>query len=242
MSDYPSLTEIKKSIKEVTCAVFMITFLVIGGIIYATGCNPHTNCYSSDKFTGVVAENIFESYDCTTETINGLTPYTSECVEYAATPSCRYSESDGCFGRNVYYKCVRYQSYTCFNRTIKIAYNGDKMCIVSEQRLITNTTDDLQNGSTTTIFIDDKNVCSFTSARITNLQSWIGFGFMMIPCVVVGVPLAFLLICCCCNSFDEKKETVIYNPTWCALPPVFPRDSMRDPWPTVYLRYPARYV
>jgi hypothetical protein len=217
MSGYQHSTATKDAI----CATFVIIFLLVGGIVYATGCNLDAKCDALDKFTGVVMEISLEPYDCTTETINGLTPYTSECIEYDTTPSCKYSQSYGCLNQDVYYKCARYQSYTCFNRTTRIAYNSDKMCIISEQQLITSATDDRQNGSITTFFIDDKNVCSFTSDRVTDLQAWIGVGLMIAPFLVplLGLVLGLVIQCVFtvflsyCNLTDGKmRETNIDNP------------------------------
>jgi len=192
--------------------IVWLSALFAGWGTYTTGCRKITQkCYSPDKFVGIIMENNFVSYNCTQDTINGLTPYDAKCAEYDTTPLCKYSHIRDCTGNNIYYKCIKYDTYYCFTNTLNISYGNNQTCIVSHQGLISNATiDDQYVGTNINVFVDDKNRCSIVNNYIVNYNSLIGFCVMMFACLI-----AILSVVHCvnhCKKNHETNETTVTNP------------------------------
>lgn len=213
------------------CCVVIIILIITGSILYVKGCKSIGTCYVPQKFVGIVTENKVESYDCTQETSDRLTPFVSQCIEYSTTPSCaeRRFKTTTCSYKHVYYECLRFQTFNCFNNTLHINYNNNQTCILTRRYLPSNVTMVTQTiNSTIDIYIGNDNVCSITNNYISNNTSLIGFWLLITGAIFV------LLLCCCtillkllddCIHCTKKNETTINNPHSNNSKPIFFGDN-----------------
>jgi len=183
--------------------------LITGGVVYATGCHKIGKCYAPDKITAVVTENTIDYHNCTQETINGNAPFELECAEHDTNPSCArfYDGTNDCVPGNIYYKCLQFRTFYCFNNTMHVTYGNSQTCVVTQQWVETNVTMVPHAvNSTVDIYVDKKSACSLKNNYPSNHRSLIGFCIL-----IITIPIALI---CFGMIHDSKRysETTINSP------------------------------
>lgn len=195
-------------------SIILVSLSIVGFVLLFNGCDtipltlagkrisPNV-CYSPDKYTAVIQQSVFEMYDCSSL-------YPLHCAEYDPTVYChdsRYSylKPAECPYNYAYYKCARYETYYCYNNIITTLYDGNKTCTITITGLVKNTTT-MYTGSPVDIYIDKKNICSFTNNYPKKHTAKIGFGLLM------GVASYILIgVFCGCIIFSITKNDNMAN-------------------------------